>query len=233
MTMASGLRPEVPSSVETLTAWIETYLEEVRTVLVGRVERYDVTSGTVDVQPVVRHATPNADGTTTYEDLPVIPAVPVAWPRAGAWALTLPLAAGDTGVILCCDASPGAWQAGDNTGLSYPGDLRRHHLAHALFYPGVYPDARAYASASPTDLVLGKDDGSKVVIKPDGTIELAGGAQLVALANLVIARLNELKAAIAAAATVTGDGGAAFKAAILTALTTWPGAVAAQKVRAT
>jgi hypothetical protein len=54
----------------------------------------------------------------------------------------------------------------------------------------------------------------------------------VALANLVVDELNVLKAAISGAAVVPNDGGAAFKANILAALATWPGSVAATKVKA-
>jgi hypothetical protein len=54
----------------------------------------------------------------------------------------------------------------------------------------------------------------------------------VALEPLVAAQLNVLKAAIAAAPTVAGDGGSAFKAALVSALSTWPLTMAATKVKA-
>lgn len=64
-------------------------------------------------------------------------------------------------------------------------------------------------------------------------LKFAGGADFVALAASVATQLNTLKSAIAAAAVVAGDGGASFKAAILTSLASWPGSVAASKVKAT
>jgi hypothetical protein len=60
----------------------------------------------------------------------------------------------------------------------------------------------------------------------------AGASDFVALAALVTAQLDDLKDAIKDAAVVANDGGAAFKANILTALTGWPRNVAASKVRA-
>jgi len=79
-----------------------------------------------------------------------------------------------------------------------------------------------------------------VRLHPDGSAEvhatsinLGGTAtQFVALANLVVANLTALKDAISEAAVTPTDGGAAFKAAILLALTSWPSAVAAAKVKA-
>jgi hypothetical protein len=64
-------------------------------------------------------------------------------------------------------------------------------------------------------------------------IELGDGAvNEVALHNLVEAQLTTLKNAISGAACTPGDGGAAFKAAIVAALATWPGSTAAAKVKA-
>jgi hypothetical protein len=79
-----------------------------------------------------------------------------------------------------------------------------------------------------------------VRLRPDGSAEVnatsinLGGAatQFVALANLVSGNLTALKDAIKGAAIGSADGGATFKSAILTALSTWPSSVAASKVKA-
>ena len=64
-----------------------------------------------------------------------------------------------------------------------------------------------------------------------GVINLGGaGAAALAHAAQVIANINALKSAISGAATTPGDGGAAFKAAIVAALGSWPSAVATSKV---
>lgn len=64
-------------------------------------------------------------------------------------------------------------------------------------------------------------------------IELGGGADFVALAGLVSSQLSTLKSAISGAAVIANDGGAAFKTNIMGALASWPGSVAASKVKAT
>jgi hypothetical protein len=59
------------------------------------------------------------------------------------------------------------------------------------------------------------------------------GADYVALSGLVESNLNALKAAIAAAVVVTGDGGLSLKTTLLAALSGWPTTTAATKVKAT
>ncbi|HMI90093.1 MAG TPA: hypothetical protein VK509_01965 [Polyangiales bacterium] len=68
---------------------------------------------------------------------------------------------------------------------------------------------------------------------PVAEMKLGGSAATpVAIAALVAAQLTVLKAAIAAAPTTAGDGGSAFKASLLSALSTWPTTVAATIVKA-
>jgi hypothetical protein len=64
-------------------------------------------------------------------------------------------------------------------------------------------------------------------------IELAGGADFVALAASVSTQLSTLKNAITGAGVTPADGGLAFKTALLASLAAWPGSVAATKVKAT
>lgn len=64
-------------------------------------------------------------------------------------------------------------------------------------------------------------------------IELGDGAiNEVALHNLVEDELTDLKTAINGAGVTPGDGGAAFKSNIMSALGSWPGSTAADKVKA-
>jgi hypothetical protein len=76
-------------------------------------------------------------------------------------------------------------------------------------------------------VALDKSGEQRMRISPEGVITLGGAAAArhVAVAELVESALTTLKSAISGAATVSatpGDGGAAFKANILAALSTWP-----------
>lgn len=222
-----------PSAAETIQALFDYHLENLHVAAPGRIERYDAGTQRADVQPLVRHAVEQPDGSTVYEASPVLPSVPVLHPRSGSWFVALPVAAGDTGLILYCSEDWAGWWDGQGD-LRNPIDLRRHDRSHAVFLPvGFVRRAQPLAGASATDMVAGQDGGSTIRIKPDGTIELAGGAQFVALANLVTSQLTTLKAAIGSAGVTTGDGGLAFKTALVAALTTWPGNIASTKTKAT
>lgn len=246
----SGERPPYPSDLDGERARREVHDLDQHVAIPGRVERYDAATQTADVVPLVRHPVPQPDGSYALEELPVVPSVPVVFPRTGRWMLTFPIVAGDTVQLLVNTAAIGHWRAGSGD-VTDPGDLRRQHLAHAVAIPGLYVRRKALAHASATDLVMGDDEGTLLAIKPDGTVtvttgagvalqvdadgtvHLAGaGGELVAMAALVTAQLNALKAAIAAAVPVPMDGGLAFKTALLGSLSSWPASVAATKTRA-
>lgn len=243
-------RMPYPTEPQLAHARMEQHDLEQYTACPGRVQSYDAATQTADIVPLVRHPVPQPDGSYTTEDLPVVPSVPVLMLRSGRMFFAPPLAPGDTVQLLVNTSAIGHWRAGDG-GVTDPGDLRRQHLAHAVALPGLYVRRKALAHASATDLVMGDDEGTRLAIKPDGTVtvttgagvamqidadgtvHLAGvGGELVAMAALVTAQLNALKSAIAGAAVVPMDGGAAFKAALLGALSSWPASVAATKTRA-
>lgn len=246
----SGERMPYPTETALALARQEQHDLEQYTGCPGRVQSYDAATQTADVVPLVRHPVPQPDGSYTMEDLPVVPSVPVVMLRSGRMFVAPPLAAGDTVQLLVNTSAIGHWRAGTGD-VTDPGDLRRQHLAHAVAIPGLYVRSKALAHASTTDLVMGDDQGTRVAIKPDGTVTVTTGAgvalqvdpngtvhlggsagEFVAMAALVTAQLDALKSAIAGAAVVPMDGGAAFKAAMLASLSSWPASVAATKTKA-
>lgn len=162
-------RPTSPTTQDVIRAWLDYERENSHHALVAKVQSYDAAKQTADLVPVVRHAVAQPDGSAAYEDLPVLPAVPVLFPRAGAWFISLPLAAGDFVLVILTDAASEHWRAGDGS-PQCPGDLRRNHLANAVCFPAnFYPAGMALAHASATDLVLGKDDGARITLRADGS----------------------------------------------------------------
>ena len=216
--MTEWSRDIPPSNEGLIRAWIERSLGDLHVAMPGRVESYDVATQTANVKPLVRHAAPQPDGSTAQEDLPVIPSVPVLWPRAGGWFLAMPLAAGDSVQLLVNSAAIGHWRAGQGE-VTDPRDLRRHHLSHAVAIPGLATRAGAlrHAPSAALGMVFGEDadGGTRVTIDSNGTlivtrstsellrvetngeVSLGGavGAQFVALANLVDARLAAMVSA--------------------------------------
>jgi hypothetical protein len=103
---------------------------------------------TVDVQPLLQVRYAGADPS----DMPQIKAVPVVMPQGGDWRISYPLAVGDTGLVIVTDRSLDNWLAGQG-GTTDPLDTRCHHLADAVFVPGLVPTALQTTDTA-TDMVL-------------------------------------------------------------------------------
>lgn len=209
-------RSTAPEPVDVTRAWIEHHLAGVHTAMPCRVQSYDAAQQTADLVPLVRHPVPQPDGSFVMENLPVLPCVPVVFPRAAGHFLAFAVAPGDFALALFCEGAIGHWWAGANGGdVTDPGDLGRHHLSNAVCIPGLYPLAQKLTHAPSGDaaIVMGSDAGGmRITIKVNGTLEItqgvdlvaqcesgvwtfggAAGAQFLALANLVDARLSSIR----------------------------------------
>jgi hypothetical protein len=179
----------------TLDLCRDRWAEEMHTALPGKIESYDASKQMADVTPLIRRALPREDGTLASEPMPTIRAVPVIWPRTGDFFVHLPLAAGDTVLLVCCERDFARWmQTGE---ASDPLDVRHHHLSHAVAIPGFFPRSNPVGSSNtPSDaLVIGKDGGATIRVK-NAEIKIGTNAsQFAALANLVKARLDTIQAA--------------------------------------
>jgi hypothetical protein len=147
----------------------ESWLEMLHTALPGRVESYDADAQTADVTPMVRRRVPTESGRRVSEAMPTVRAVPIVWPRTGDWYVHLPLAAGDTVLLVCLERDPSRW-LGNGGELCDPIDVRSHHLAHAVAIPGLYPRAAALTDTPSDALVIGHRDGATLRVQSDGTV---------------------------------------------------------------
>jgi hypothetical protein len=183
------VRDREPTMEELMRAWLDRHEIEVRGPMPGRVTRYDPSNQTADVQPMLRLPVEQSDGSVTQEDPPIIPCVPVIFPRVGQWFMSLPIAAGDYVLLIPCEGDWSRWWSGAGA-LSDVDDVRRHHLAHCVAVPGFFPERQALTQASdagassgqPTGVVIGSDDanGPRVRIYASGVVEIATGGATVA-----------------------------------------------------
>lgn len=203
----------------------------------GKVTAYDPLTNTAVVQPMIKHALYKGDGERVYEELPEIPFVPVLFPRASGYAITLPVATGDYVLLVFCDVSLAEWREGGD--VSEPVDARRHSIGWPVAVPGFFPDV-APLSPNPLDVAarlagmcMGADGGEDQVRFRGGKIELGHDAvtgqalDSMALASKVDALMN----AIVNAVIVPNDGGAAIKAAVVAAKALMGGSVASPLVK--
>lgn len=182
------------SWAEVIRAAVDARVADIHTALPAQVVSYDASKQTVDVQPLLQRVYRDDDGTEKSESFPQIPNVPVAFPRAGGYALTFPVAAGDTVLLVFAERALDQWRARDKE--VDPGDLRMHDLSDAVAIPGVYASAKALTNAAQTDrAVFGKDGGLQVAVKA-ALIEMgekdAGALDFVALAQKVLTELTNI-----------------------------------------
>jgi hypothetical protein len=192
-----------PTLAEVLNDWLDSRMGDLHVAMPGKVTAYDRATQTAEVEPQIQQALLKPDGGRENIALPKIPNVRVLWPRAGGAYLHMPMAVGNYVLLVFNEAAIALWR---ETGeVSPAGDLERHGLSYPYAIPGGWPDAGAFdlpsqPSESYTDSVL-MVPGVLRVVKSSSPDD-----QFVALANLVMERLNAIQAAFDAHVHPTGVG---------------------------
>jgi hypothetical protein len=193
-----------PSDEEVHEDLMEQLLLGIHVAMPGRIQSYDATRQVADIVLQLKHTHPDPEGTGEYlhEDYPVLPAVPVLWPRMGKWFMAASVEPGDAVQVLFNSSAIGMWRRSTVTdglsglqralqGVSLVGNLQRHHLTHAVALLGLetYGGALAHAppvAASASDvnacLTMGHDadDGLRFSLYRDGRVKLTKGETVLA-----------------------------------------------------
>lgn len=159
---------------------------------------------TVDVQVAV--TTPHTDpvGNVYFEDAVSICDVPLGTMRGGKFFVWLPVAVGDSVLLLMSDVSTDTWRASPKTSTGpQPNDpffVGKHTFDSCFAIPMFAPDAYVFSdpAGDPQKIIIGQDGGPEIKIDT-GSIELRGAspaADHVALASKVDSAVATLTAAI-------------------------------------
>lgn len=140
-----------------------------RVALPGVIQSFDDKKQTVVVQPSLNENISylNADESgwktvKTTQPIPVLQDVPLVLPRAGGYALTLPIQQGDECLVIFGDMCIDAWwQSGgtDNNQI----DLRRHDLSDGFAILAPWSQPRVLSNYSANSAQLRSEDGQVVV----------------------------------------------------------------------
>lgn len=170
---------------------------------------------TVDVQIAINEILHDDLGNTYVLPAPSISGVPLGVMRGGGFLVWVPVAVGDSVLLIFSDLSADSWRAGDGHPQP-PGWVGRHTKDSPWALPCCAPDSKALTSP-PGDagkLIIGKDGGAAQIKISATDIELGASAtDAVALASKVDAFIQTVMSWLPAA----GDGGAALKTALTTA----------------
>lgn len=194
---------------ETLRRVLESFAVDLHVSLPGKVRSYDAATQTAEIEIQVRRVIPAAEDTDedTVEAYPILPSVPVLWPRVqGAGFLHMKLAAGATVLVLFSEADLGQWRA---TGeVSDPGLSTRHGLSGGVVLPGLHwrGNPNEDAAGSEAEVMLGVEGGTAIEvfesqINAGGSDTLAKGAETDAQLSAIAADLETIRLAVNAIAT--------------------------------
>ncbi|RZL29680.1 MAG: hypothetical protein EOP64_00310 [Sphingomonas sp.] len=131
-------------------------------------------SGTqkVDVQPTIQARYSTSSDPVT---LPLIKDVPVLLPMGQNYTFKVPIAVGDTGLLIFSDRSIDTWSQSDGRTPTDPQDARLHDISDAIFAPGLPPFSRQFADTT-SDMVL-RCGNMAVRLQQNGRISLGSTAQ--------------------------------------------------------
>lgn len=162
---------------ESLRLALESAQAQIWTAMPGVVTSVDLAKQTVSVQPTIQGTTEKPNGDTQNVNLPLLVDVPLMFPRAGGFALTFPVKAGDEVlVVFGCRCIDSWWQSG---GVGAPAESRMHDLSDgfAILAPSSQPKKLSNVSASNVQL---RDEAGTTFLEvtPGGKIKLTATAEL-------------------------------------------------------
>lgn len=143
----------------------------------GKVEKYDDSTQKASVLPLIKRSYLLEDGTKETFDLPKIDNVPVIFPRAGRFFISMPVEKGDLVLLVFCDRSIDKYKSGDGSKPIDPVDLRTNDITDAVAVPGFYPFLKSLKSAlgNKGKMALGDDEGCQITIDKAGELAAFNG----------------------------------------------------------
>lgn len=170
--MSLEARNPNPRLADILTMLRDVVGAEIRVALPGRITKYDSSKHCADVQVSIMGR--DQDGRSVRA--PIIPKVPIVFPRSTAGALVLPLVPGDVVTLLFSDRSLDSWKLSSGKQDVFPNNALRHALPDCWAFPGGYPLGSTYAgTGGPGKVALYVAPGTKLVVGND-VVAVAGGA---------------------------------------------------------
>lgn len=183
-----------PTLGHVIRASLGRAMADMRVAMPGRIEKFDKATQLADVKPLLKETYEDDTGTAVIESLPVIVNVPVYSAGGGDFALTMPIAQGDSCWLMFSDRSLDIWN--ESGGEQNPVDARRHDLSDAVCIVGVRPKAGKLSEYDGSAVELGKLGGPRVRVKGD-SVHLGVGTgedstELAAFASKVKTELSAL-----------------------------------------
>ena len=228
-----GPIPQV-SLRDVLNAERDSAFAALNKIQIGTIVSYDATKQKAQVQLVNKRIVYNTPMTTSVVPpdpqlvpYPVFVDVPVFVFSGGGSFLSMPIAAGDTCIVLFNDRDLDPWCTNGTTGAA-PNSARMHSLADGIALVGIRPFSNPLAGISATDIVIKHSSGDSLTLNGTLTsLTRANGTNITAKdgsAEITTSSGVSVKADDTAGAVLITNGGTTLKTVLdllCTALTSW------------
>lgn len=200
---------------EALRLAIDGALARLWTAAPGIVQAVDLVAQTCSVQPTIQGEIAGPDGETQTVNLPLLVDVPLVFPRAGGFAVTFPVAAGDEVLVVFGARCIDAWyQSG---GVQPAAEARMHDLSDGFAIPGPTSQPRKLAAVSTVNMQMRTEGGEAFIeMTPAGGVRIVCSSYAVESSGAAsIEAATSATMTGAASATVSSAGAASIAGATL------------------
>jgi len=175
--MTADRRSLLNDNEESLRIALEGVQSAMWTALPGVVTSVDFAKMVCSVQPTLKGQITLENGSTQLVNLPVLINVPIVFPSAGGFTITLPLAADDEVlVVFSARAIDSWWQSG---GIQKPVEARMHDLSDGFAIPGPKSQPNVISGISSTGAQIRNNAGTTYIeIAADGKIKLVSPSEV-------------------------------------------------------
>lgn len=125
--------PEIESVLMSIA---DSRVAAIHKAMPGRVESFDPSTQKATIQPLIKRARIDEEGSRQVDAIAPVVNVPVMFPGAGGYRITFPVNRGDIVLLIIADSSLDLWLA--HGGLVDPGDDRRNDISDGIAIPGLY-----------------------------------------------------------------------------------------------
>ncbi|UUM20887.1 Gp138 family membrane-puncturing spike protein [Mycoavidus sp. SF9855] len=193
-----------PSLDTAIESSIATALKKVHVALPGRIVRFDPSTQTASVQPLIEQVLQNDQAAP----LPMLTDVPVQFPRGGAFVMTFPVAPGDECLLIFAERCIDGWFASGQS--SIPLDYRLHDLSDGFALMGFSSLPHVIPNLASDAVMLRTLDGSAYFKLDQAGHMTISGTQLTIQCPVVVEQLLTYQAGLsgtgsAAGTTISGN----------------------------
>ena len=179
---------------ESLQSILRYWKQRVHTALPGRIVSFDPEKQTAEVEICIQ-SWMKVEGGWEKWPAPLLPRVPVLFPRGGGAFITWPLKKGDYCLVIFQERSIDQWCQRGGTQVD-PIWRWEHDLSDAVCIPGFYPYPEALRDFDPDAICVAFEDGNAKLRVTKDAVEVGGTADFVALASKVRQMIDLVNAAI-------------------------------------